>query len=152
MSLRKVFKTDKDAEISGVWQDVGFNEHNKKPIRIHISRMSGSNKRYSSELERVTKPHQASIQNGAFSNDLARELLQKVFVDTVLLGWDNVPLSDLTGKDEDDDKTVDYSKENALALFAEMPDLYDDWEKRAQAASNFREENAKVAAGNSQAS
>ena len=32
-----------------------------------------------------------------------------------------------------------FNADNALALFAELPDLYDDWEARAKKAAAFRE-------------
>lgn len=147
MSLRKTFKTDKSAETDGVWQEVAINDHNGKPVRIKVARMSQSNKRYTKALNAATKPHQSAIQNDALDQELAKSLLQEVFAETVLLDWDNLPKSDLTGV-ETDDELLPFSKENALALFAEMPDLYDDWESRAQKAAAFREREREVAAGN----
>lgn len=147
MSLRKTFKTDQKAETEGVWIEIGMNDHNGRPIRIKISRMSSSNKRYTKELNRVTKPHQSAIQNDALDNDLARKMLQEVFADTVLLDWDNLPKSELTGNEADTDD-LEFTRENILALFKEMPDLYDDWEARAQKASAFREAQQEAAAKN----
>lgn len=147
MSLRKTFKTDRTAEVEGVVVEVAVNDHNGKPITIRIARMSSSNKRYTKELNRVTKPHMAAIQNDAMDNDLARKMLQKVFVDTILLGWSNLPKSELTGV-ETDTEELEFTPENALALFEEMPDLYDDWESRAQKAAAFREQEREVNAGN----
>lgn len=147
MSLRKTFRTDRTAEIEGVDVEVAINEHNEKPISIRIARMSSSNKRYTKELNRVTKPHMSAIQNDAMDNDLARKMLQKVFVDTILLGWTNLPKSELTGNEADTD-LLPFTPENALALFAELPDLYDDWEGRAQKAAAFREQEREVNAGN----
>lgn len=147
MSLRKTFKTDKTAEIEGVEIEVAMNDHNGQPIKIRIARMSSTNKRYTKALNAATKPHMAAIQNDAMDNDLARKMLQKVFVDTILLGWDNLPKSELTGNDEDTE-LLDFTAENALALFEEMPDLYDDWESRAQKAAAFREAEREVSAGN----
>lgn len=138
MSLRKTFKTDKTAEVEGVWIEVAVNDHNGKPIKVKISRMSSSNKRYTKQLNMVTKPHQAAIQNDAMDNDLARKMLQEVFADTILLGWENLPKSELTGDDKDTEE-LEFNRDNALALFAEMPDLYDDWEARANKAAAFRE-------------
>jgi hypothetical protein len=147
MSLRKTFKTDKQAEIEGVEIEVAVNDHNNEPIKIRISRMSSSNKRYTKELNRVTKPHTAAIQNDALDNDLARKMLMGVFVETILLGWSNLPKSELTG-DPADTEELEFTKENALALFEEMPDLYDDWEARAQKAAAFREAERTVTTGN----
>lgn len=147
MSLRKTFKTDKKAEVEGVEVAVAMNDHNNEPILIRISRMGTTNKRYTKALNKVTQPHQAAIQNGAMDNDLARKMLQEVFVDTILLGWKNLPKSELTGNEADTDE-LEFTRENALALFDEMPDLYDDWESRAQKASSFREQEREVSAGN----
>lgn len=147
MSLRKTFKTDKTAEVEGVEVAVAMNDHNNEPIFIRISRMGTTNKRYTKALNKVTQPHQAAIQNGAMDNDLARKMLQEVFVDTILLGWKNLPKSELTGDEADKDE-LEFTRENALALFDEMPDLYDDWEGRAQKASSFREQEREASAGN----
>lgn len=147
MSLRKTFKTDKVAETEGVWLEIGINDHNGRSIRIKLSRMSTSNKRYTKQLNTVTKPHQSAIQNDALDNDLARKMLQEVFADTIILDWDNLPKSELTGNDEDTED-LEFNRENVLALFKEMPDLYDDWEGRANKASAFREAEREVAAKN----
>jgi hypothetical protein len=147
MSLRKTFKTDRTAEVEGVWLEVAVNDHNGKPIRIKIARMSSANKRYTTLLNKVTKPHQSAIQNDALDNDLARKMLQDVFAETVLLDWDNLPKSELTGNDTDEE-LLEFNKENALALFTELPDLYDDWEARAQKSAAFREAERENAAKN----
>jgi hypothetical protein len=151
MGLRKTFKTDAAKETEGVEIEVSVNEHNGKPISITISRMSRSNKRYTKALEEATRPHSAAIANETLDNDLGNKLLREVFVDTVLLGWKNLPKSELTGVESDTDE-LPFSRENALALFEELPDCYDDWEARAKKASNFREEERKSNAGNSKKS
>lgn len=147
MGLRKTFKTDKTLEIEGVELEVAMNDHNNLPIKIRIARMSSTNKRYTKALEAASKPHQAAIQNGAFDNEIARRMLQGVFIDTILLGWVNLPKSELTGNDADTD-LLEYSKENVEALFAELPELYDDWEARARSAAAFREAEKEAASGN----
>ena len=147
MGLRKTFHTDKVAEIEGVTVPVAMNDHNGKPITITISRMSPQNKRYTKALEEATKPHQSAITNGALDNELGRKILQDVFVDTILLGWDNLPLSEFTGND-DDKELVPFSKEKALELFVELPDCYSDWEEKAKSASAFREKAREAIAGN----
>lgn len=147
MSLRKTFKTDKTAEVEGVWQDVAVNDHNGKPVRIKLARMTSTNKRYTKALNTITKPHQSAIQNDALDNELAKKMMQEVFVDTILLDWDNLPKSDLTGNEEDTE-LLPFNRDNAMALFTEMPDLYDDWEARASKAAAFRESEREAASGN----
>ena len=147
MSLRRTFKTDKTKEVEGVEIPVGMNEHNNQPIKIRISRMSRSNKRYTKALEEATRPHSSAISNETLDNDIGSRILQEVFVDTVLLGWSNLPKSELTGDEADADE-LPFSRENALALFEELPDLYDDWEGRAKKASTFRESEREKSAKN----
>lgn len=147
MGLRKIYRTDAEKEVSGVWQDVAINDHNGKPIRIHIARASASNKAYAKALEAATKPHQAAIQNDALDNELGKKLLQGVFCDTLLLDWDNVPRSEWTGN-EADVELVPYSKDEALELFAILPDLYLDWSGRTEKAAAFRETLREEAAKN----
>lgn len=147
MGLRKNFGTDKALEVEGVKIEVDINEHNGKPIVIHVARMSKSNKRYAKALEEVTRPHQAAIANETLDQELGSKLLQEVFADTILLGWSNLPKSELTGDDKDTAE-LPFSRENALKLFAELPDVYDDWEGRAKKAANFREAARKSNAKN----
>lgn len=147
MGLRNTFKTDKTAEQEGVEIEVDINEHNNQPITIRISRMSRTNKRYTKRLDAVTRPHMAAIQNETMNEAVASKMMREVFTDTVLLGWSNLPKSELTGN-EDDKDDLPFTRENALALFEELPDLYDDWEARAKKASTFREQERETAAGN----
>lgn len=147
MSLRKTFKTDTRAEVEGVEIEVGMNDHNNLPITIRIARMSKANKKYTKRLEAVTRPHQSAINNESLDNDVAAKLMQNVFVDTILLGWNNLPKSELTGIDTDSDD-LPFTRDNALALFAELPDMYDDWEDRAKKSAAFREADKDAAAGN----
>lgn len=139
MSLRKNYKTDKKAEIEGVSVIIGINDNNGQPMSITVARMSPSNKRYTKALQAATKPYEASLQMGNMDNELGRKILQRVFAETILLGWDNIPLSDVTDKDEDEGKIAEYSVENALALFELMPDAYDSWESIAQKGATFKE-------------
>lgn len=145
MGLRDTFKTDVAKETAGVWIVVSTNEHNNEPIEIKIARMSRSNKPYAKGLEAATRPHSAAIQNETLDNTVGVKIMQEVFVDTILLDWKNLPKSDLTGDDKDTE-LLPFTRANALALFAELPDMYDDWEGRAKKSANFREaEKAKAA-------
>lgn len=138
MGLRKNFATDRTLENDGVEIEVDINEHNNQPIKIRVARMSKSNKRYSKRLEEATRPHQSAIANETLDNELGAKILREVFVDSVLLSWSNLPKSELTG-DPKDTADLPFNRENALKLFEELPDLYDDWEARSKKVANFRE-------------
>lgn len=137
MGLRNNYKTDVSKEVEGVEIPVDMNEHNKEPIYISVSRMGQTNKAYTKALEERTRVHSAAIQNETLDNELGRQIMRDVFVDTVLKGWRNLPKSELTGNAEDTDE-LPFSRENAIALFDELPDFYDVCEGHARKASNFR--------------
>lgn len=148
MSLRKIYATDKAKETDGVRLEVGMNEYNGKPMAITVSRMSRNNQRYQQAFTDKFDPHMTAIQADAMDEQLARKLVRELFTDEILHGVENIPLSDLTGNAEDNDKTMDYTRDNVLALFDKYPDVFDDWEARAKKASNFREQAREKASGN----
>ena len=149
MSLRKIYKTDATKEVDGVKLEVGLNDFNGKPIEIVVSRMSRNNQKYQQAFTAKFDPHMTAIQADAMSEELAKKLTRELFVDVILHSVINLPLSDLTGDEADNDKTFEFTRENALALFDELPDLYDDWEGRAKKASNFRAQAVEKAGKNS---
>ena len=148
MSLRKVYGTDANKEVQGVRLEVGLNEFNGKPIAITVSRMSRNNQKYQQAFNAKFDPHMSAIQADAMDEQLARKLVRELFTDEILHNVENVPLSDVTGDPADNDKVMEYTRENVLALFDAIPDVYDDWEGRAKKASNFREAAKEKAAGN----
>lgn len=148
MSLRKIYGTNKAKEVSGVRLEVGMNDFNNQPIFITVSRMSRNNQKYQQAFSDKFDPHMAAIQADALGEAMARKLTRELFADEILHNVENLPLSDLTGNDEDNDKIMEYTRENVLALFEELPEVYDDWEARAKKAANFRDKAVKAAAGN----
>lgn len=151
MSLRKMYATDTAKETAGVVLQVGMNDYNNQPIEIVVSRVSHNNQVYQKAFTEKFDPHQAAIQGDTLDEQLARKLVRELFVDEVLKGDKvrNVPLSDLTEDEADNDKIMEASRENLLALFEKYPDVYDDWSGRAKKASNFRKTANNKAAGNS---
>jgi len=114
-----------------------------------VSRMTRNNQKYQQAFTAKFDPHMTAIQADAMSEALAKKLTRELFVDEILHDVRNLPLSDLTGDEADNDKVMEYTRENALRLFDELPDLYDDWEGRAKKASNFRAAATEKAAKNS---
>lgn len=139
MSLYSQFATNKEAEVDGVWVEYGANEDGTIPA-FKISRMSKANKKYTKALEKATRPHRRAIELETMNNDLAERLFMEVFVDTVLLEWKNIR--------NRDGEEVTLSKDSAMKLFGELPELYDDLQEKAKKASLFREETLEEEAGN----
>lgn len=146
MSLVKQFGTDVEKECEGVAIQYGSNEDGSIPA-FHISRMSRSNVRYTKRLEVATRPYRRQIELGTLDNDVAERIFMQVFVDSVLKGWENIKLSDVTGI-EDDEGFATFNKENAMKLFERLPELYDDLQAQAKSAAIFKDEEIEDATKN----
>lgn len=130
MSLYENFQTNKEREVGGVPMEYSPNKDGTIPT-FNVTRMSRSNTRYTKRLEAATKPHRRAIQLETMDNNLAEKISMQVFVETILLGWSNI--QDRSGK------VISFSKAAAIALFTDLPDLYDDLQARATKASEFRD-------------
>jgi len=91
-------------------------------------------------MEQVQRKHKHAIGAEMLSDDLAKKITKEVFVSTVLLGWKNV--TDAEGKD------LPFSKENALKLFHDLPDLYEDLVRQSNNANTFKDAEMEVEAKN----
>jgi len=146
MSLSKQFATDTAKEVEGVVIQFGQNDDGSVP-GFHISRMSKANTRYTRALEAATRPYRRQIEMGTLANDVAERVFMGVFVDTVLKGWENVELADVTGN-ENDTGFAPFNRANALSLFGRLPELYDDLQNQAKSAAMFKEEAQEAEAKN----
>lgn len=133
MGLHKQFKTSSLKENEGVKIEFveAMNEDNTVPTFI-ISRMGKSNKIYSKALEAATRPYRRQVELGTMKNEVAENLFMGVFVDTILKGWVNV--QDEKGKE------IPFSKEAAISLLTELPDVYERLQDEAKLSANFRDD------------
>lgn len=130
MSLYSQFATDQKAEQEGVWVEYSAEAEGLIP-GFKIARMTRANKRYAKALERATRPHRRAMKIETFSNEAAEKLVMEVFCETVLLDWRNVQTRDGT--------PIPFNKSNAVDLFTDLPELYDDLSEHAKNATLFRE-------------
>jgi len=134
MSLYKQFKTDESFETRGVTLDYGDG------VRIRIARAGGANKKYLRATEKLSRQYRNQIRMGTFSGETANKVMQEVFVETVILGWDGV--ADAAGN------PLPFTKENCLKLFRDLPALWEDIQEQATSVAIFREAELEDAAGN----
>lgn len=140
MSLYKKFKTDENKEVNGFRVELteAVNQDGSIPVFI-VGRIHEGNVNYSRAVDRASRPHRRQIQLGVFDNQKAERILRDVFIESVLLGWENV-------QDEKGNK-LPFNKENAIKLFDDLPDLYKLLRSEAAEFENFkvseREEDAK---------
>jgi hypothetical protein len=142
------YATDKSAESTGVWiEDSG--------AAFKLARMGGANIKFQRALTTAMKPYMREIQLGVIDDAVLEPVMRKVFIDTILLDWR------WTDTQEDgtavvheheipgaDDLPVAYNADNAVKLFADLPDLYARLRTEAQSYANYRAATLAVASKN----
>ena len=131
MSLFKQFETNKEIEQSGVWIEFGPNNDGTVP-GFKIARAGKRNKKWLKAVERLTKPREFEIKRKLIDTESAEKIMQKAFVEGVLLDWRNV--QDRNGNQ------IAFSTDSAMSLFDQLPELYDVLQDNAEKAEFFRQE------------
>lgn len=122
MSLTAHFKTNAELERKGVAIELPAHDNGDIPV-IYLARAGRNNPDYAKVQDRVMKPHRRAAQVGALPQKKQDELTREVFSEAGVIGWKNIPKSDVTGNAADEGY-AEYSKENAILLFTNLPDLY----------------------------
>lgn len=138
MSVYRKFKTSKSAELSGVTIDYGDG------TKIRVARAGGSNRAYLSALEKISRKHRRQIQLDILPEDVAARITRELYVDTVVLGWEGVT--------DADGQPLEFTRDNALKVFEDLPDLFRDVQEHATSLALFRDEVLEGDAKNSSTS
>lgn len=120
-----VFLTDKALEKEGIVLDYG-------DFKIKVARAGGANAAFQKALTAKVRPYKRQLDAGTIPDDVAEKLFLDVYAEAVVLGWEGVT--------DENGKPLPYSKENAVKLFSDLPDLFRDVQNQAAAISNFRAE------------
>lgn len=145
MTLKSKFKTDVVAARDGVWFDYPMNSDGTTP-RFKLARASKHNKKYVTAIRKVANAlnmADGTVDLHSVDDTAAEKLLLDVFVDTVLLGWENF-------QPEDDGVVLPYSRDNALSVFGsdEWIDLFDDLDAKSKKATGYQTKVLEAAAKN----
>lgn len=130
MNLYDQFETNSQCESDGLYIDYGKNDKGED-IRFKIARAGGKNTAFAKSMERHTKPIRRLIDMNLLAPAKAEEITRKVFIESVLKGWEGV--QDKAGAN------IPFTAENAERLFSELPDLFINLQEQARDASIFRE-------------
>lgn len=104
--LKKLFKTEENLELNGVWRSLG------DKLRVLVARWNNTNHKRTMEI--LMKPYQHMRGGQGMTEDVAEELLIKGMAKSILLGWENM---------EEDGVPVPYSLKEALRVLTEYKDL-----------------------------
>lgn len=126
------FKTDQEKETSGVWFPIGAG------LEVLVARMR--NRRYRDRMRELMRPHLQRVRRGSLDLDVVAKLNLQAVAETVLLDWKNL--------EDDDGKTISYSKEKALEVLEKYPEFAEIVTEFAGDIENYREEARADAEGN----
>lgn len=133
MNIFDRYKTDYQKEIDGTWVEFdGF--------KVKIARAGGSNQAYLKALERETKPYRRAIQNGSISLEIADKIVQKVYAETVVKGWEGIT--------DEQGNPMAFSKETCAEVFEALPEFFAEVKQLAENMEMFRQVSLEAEAKN----
>jgi hypothetical protein len=133
-NLHGTFATNKKTEEEGVELEIKPKDQpeDKEGVVFKIRRFSPLNPRVQAAMAAHHKPYARQLEMGLLSPSKSLELNILIFLDISLVGWRNI--LDESGKE------IPYSRENALKLFKDLPDLFEFVHKYAMDADNFKDD------------
>lgn len=120
----EMFRSDKDREKNGVHIEVADG------VRFHVRRFNETNPSVKAAFAKYYKPHAHQIQMGSMDPAKEHEILVRVFVESCVMGWEGVEI----------DGDTEFSKEKAVKLLVDLPDLFTTLYDKARDFAVFRQE------------
>lgn len=124
-SIYDKFKTNKKAEQEGITLDYGDGQ------TIKIARAGGSNVRFEKAVQAKMRKFGLQAKHDLLDPDQMRSIFREVVAETVVLGW--------TGFTDEQGDELPFSRENAIKVFTDLPDLFDDVLEQSRKAALFKE-------------
>lgn len=136
------FAKDSDKERSGVWMTY-------KRFQYLVARAHRNNTKFMKLMEERMRPYQWALDRGNFDalREVANEVLQGVYAETILLGIRRVPAKDADGNALPEER-LPYTPEDGVALFRALPDFWDETFKFAGASEIYAPSQVKADSGN----
>ena len=137
-NLYKMYKTETDLEVNGVWQVEGDS-------RIKIARSGNKNTKYNKTFTKVTKKYdEATIKT--LNNEKSDALMAEIFVKSVITAWES---KDGKGKwvsgivmpdDKGELSLLPFNLTNAKKCLLDLPDLFGKLRDKAGDLKTFQKE------------
>lgn len=124
-NVHRLFKTDQKLEVEGIYLDFGH-------FKIRIARAGGANKAYLKAVEKKSRPFRRAIQQEMLDNEQAMKIMREIYAETVVIGWEGVT--------DGEGNPLEFSRDNCLKLFEELPDLFTDVMDQSNKIALFRED------------
>lgn len=156
--------TSTDLENKGIWLDL---DHSL----IRLARAGGQNTKFNAAAERIANEHRRVFQHGLMSSAKGKEILRKLYADTVVLDWwtkdangthtfdgdEFQPVTDATPADaaryvrgigQPDGTIGDFNKANVIKVLTDIDDLLVMVKETAESLTYYRKELVEEVAGN----
>lgn len=131
-NLHDLYGTDASKETGGEWVDIGG-------AKFKIARAGGNNTRYLKDVQKRLKPYRTLIASDNMPPDQVLRLMRESYVETIVTDWASV--------DGSDGQPIPYSKEAALKIFEELPNLFNEIMNVAGSFAHFQAKTAEAVAG-----
>lgn len=128
------FGTDKKAEQEGIILDYGDG------MEIRIARAGGSNVKFEKAVQQKMRKYGLQAKHDLLEPEQQREIFREVLAETVVLGW--------KGFTDPDGKPLDFTKDNVIKVFTDLPDLFDDVLEQSRKSGLFKQNILEEEAGN----
>jgi len=126
INLDKSFKTDRKMEIEGIWFEIS------EGVRFKIARFGGSNSvEVKKAMAKFHKPYAKAIEKSLISDEKERSIYCKSFVHSCVIDWEGIEI---------DGEIAPFSKEKAVEVFCQLPDLLDTLVEHASSQDNYKED------------
>lgn len=125
-SIYEKFATDKKAEQQGITLDYGDG------LEIQIARAGGSNIKFEKTVQAKMRKYGLQAKHDLLEPEQMREVMREVLAETVVLGWKGVTNREGT--------ELEFSRENCIQLFKDLPDLFEDVLEQSRKAALFKAE------------
>lgn len=129
MNLYDQYQTDPKIEREGIVLNYGKLEDGT-PIDIRIARAGGANAKFDRTAEQAFKPVRRQLNNESIDPEVLQGLFRTIYARSVVLGW--------TGIVDREGKKMEFTEDNVVKLFTDLPDLFKDVREAAEKASLFR--------------
>lgn len=140
MSLYNAYETDRSAEVDGVHLEVGTDSKGRIST-IRVRRAGGANQQFAKVFEFKSKPYRRLMEiPGALDPAVQERIMREVYAESVVVGWENI--------EDRDGNPMEFSKDNVLRLFTDLPDLFRTIMKESQDMALFRKVTAESEAKN----
>lgn len=126
-NLDKLFKTNKNLELDGVWLWVS------DTTAFLCARYGGANSiKVKASVAKFYKPVAKMAEVSGLSPEKDLEISVKMFVHSCLLDWKGVT--------NEDGSEIEFSFDNAVKLLTSLPELFDHLVSNTRNVDNFKEE------------